>query len=115
MRWVDPKGLNGTVVPLPIPKPEPRPIWRTLPKWITLPITGPIAIAIVVGGAIVLYPSDIATEEDCAAEWKEAYRQCSEELAKRDPCKGITGGYTNLHDCARGLVSERCGGNPVQW
>ena len=50
---------------------------------------------------------------DCDAEWEEAYATCEEELSKPNPNRGITGGYTNLHDCARGLVSQRCGGNRV--
>jgi hypothetical protein len=51
--------------------------------------------------------------DPCAAEWEEAIRACESELAKPNPSRGITGGYTNVMDCARGLVSELCGGNPV--
>jgi uncharacterized protein RhaS with RHS repeats len=49
----------------------------------------------------------------CDKEWEDAYRMCKEELAKPNPSRGVTGGYKNLMDCARGLVSEECGGNPV--
>jgi hypothetical protein len=28
---------------------------------------------------------------------------------------GVTGGYTDTKECARGLVSERCGGNRLEW
>jgi len=58
---------------------------------------------------------DSADESDCDQEWEDAYQICGEELSKSNPCKGITGGYPNIHDCARGHVSERCGGNKVVW
>lgn len=51
----------------------------------------------------------------CEEEWKEARRMCTGELAKENPARGVTGGYTNVEDCARGLVSQLCGGNPVTY
>jgi len=48
---------------------------------------------------------------ECQEEWKEARADCAKELAKPNPSRGITGGYNNVEDCARGLVSEKCGGN----
>jgi hypothetical protein len=50
----------------------------------------------------------------CKEEWEEARKQCAEWLSTPNPPKGVTGGYRNIEDCARGLVSERCGGNPVK-
>jgi RHS repeat-associated protein len=50
----------------------------------------------------------------CAEEWAEAREMCAAELSKPNPNRNITGGCTNIEDCARGLVSERCGGNAVQ-
>jgi hypothetical protein len=50
---------------------------------------------------------------DCGEQWKDARRTCVEELAKPNPNRGITGGYTDTENCARGLVSEECGGNKV--
>jgi hypothetical protein len=32
---------------------------------------------------------------------------------KRGGARGVTGGYTNEYQCAKGLVSQRCGGNRV--
>ena len=52
-------------------------------------------------------------EDDCAQEWEDAYERCRQELY--GPNRGITGNYTNMQDCARGLVSERCGGNKVDY
>lgn len=49
---------------------------------------------------------------ECQEQWRQARADCVEELSKRDPIRGMTGGYTNVEDCARGLVSEICGGNP---
>jgi RHS repeat-associated protein len=51
--------------------------------------------------------------DDCRKEWEDAREMCSEELAKQNPSRGITGGYRDVENCARGLVSERCGGNRV--
>jgi hypothetical protein len=56
-------------------------------------------------------PTTKDPEDDCDQEWKEAYEMCRDFLSRPNPPRGITGGYTNLADCARGLVSERCGGN----
>ncbi len=61
----------------------------------------------------VLVTEPIDNNDDCAREWSEAYQTCRELLEKPNPPKGITGGYKNLNDCARGLVSEACGGNPL--
>jgi len=52
--------------------------------------------------------------QGCKEEWEEARKQCAEWLSTPNPPKGVTGGYRNIEDCARGLVSERCGGNPVK-
>jgi hypothetical protein len=54
-------------------------------------------------------------DPDCDQEWKEAREQCKEELAKPYPGRGRTGGYVDVEECARGLVSERCGGNNVSY
>ena len=50
----------------------------------------------------------------CKEEWDYARRKCADLVSSRNPPRGVTGGYRNVEDCARGLVSERCGGNPVQ-
>ena len=55
-------------------------------------------------------------DEDCKKEWTEAYRICLEMIkqgASARGRRGITGGYLDPDKCARGLVSERCGGNAV--
>ena len=51
---------------------------------------------------------------DCDQEWRDAREMCRQELSKPNPNGGITGGYSDIENCARGLVSERCGGNPVK-
>jgi hypothetical protein len=50
---------------------------------------------------------------ECEAEWAEALDECVRELMKSTPSKRMTGGHADVYDCAKGLVSERCGGNPV--
>jgi RHS repeat-associated protein len=54
-------------------------------------------------------------EDPCEEEWREAYETCRDLLSKPNPPRGVTGGYKNIQDCARGLVSEECGGNPVSY
>ena len=41
-------------------------------------------------------------------------RRVRELLSRRNPPRGLTGGYKNIEDCARGFVTEECGGNPVE-
>jgi hypothetical protein len=52
-------------------------------------------------------------DADCEEEWKEAREMCREMLSRPHPPRGMTGGYKDIENCARGLVSEACGGNPV--
>ncbi|MDW7708807.1 hypothetical protein SCY21_22695, partial [Xanthomonas euvesicatoria] len=33
---------------------------------------------------------------------------------KKRSVTGVTGGFTDIEQCARGLVSQQCGGNKVQ-
>lgn len=51
----------------------------------------------------------------CDEEWEQARETCRELLSRPHPPRGLTGGYDNIEDCARGFVSEECGGNPIDW
>jgi hypothetical protein len=51
----------------------------------------------------------------CKEEWDHARETCIGWLTSPDPPRNASGGYKSLEDCARGLVSERCGGNPVDF
>jgi hypothetical protein len=55
------------------------------------------------------------TVENCAAEWQQAYDRCEGllRLPKFHPDRVFLGGYTNKEGCAKGFVSEKCGGNQV--
>jgi uncharacterized protein RhaS with RHS repeats len=79
-------------------------------------------------GAMIVHSSawddvkDVVTEkcgteqQRCAREWEDAFRTCRELLSTPGPSRRrLTGGYTNLYDCARGFVTEECGGNPIDW
>jgi len=57
----------------------------------------------------------LGVEEDCVEEWAYAYTTCAEWLSLPNPHQYPTGGYNDIANCARGLVSERCGGNPIIW
>lgn len=50
----------------------------------------------------------------CKEEWDDAREACTEELAKPNPRRGFTGGYNDVENCARGHVTEDCGGNPKE-
>ncbi len=61
------------------------------------------------------------SKEDCEKQWTEArlvcrsliYEQMQQRAGRRNKrsVTGVTGGYTDVEECARGLVSEECGGN----
>ncbi len=49
----------------------------------------------------------------CEKEWDDAVKRCQKLLSQPYPSRRQTGGHHNLMDCARGFVSEECGGNPI--
>ena len=55
----------------------------------------------------------LALDEHCAEEWAWARRQCESLLNLDNPPLGLTGGYNDVENCARGFVSAACGGNAV--
>lgn len=54
------------------------------------------------------------SQAQCDKEWKDAERICK-ELIKQGDSNGVTGGYTDPFECSRGLVSQQCGGNKIEW
>jgi hypothetical protein len=50
----------------------------------------------------------------CKEEWEDARKFCADLLSKPNPPRGVSGPYEDVEDCARGNVSERCGGNPYE-
>jgi hypothetical protein len=84
---------------------------------------GPAGVAvcsaeIIVLGLCFLLKGDTADRDrdaDCAEEWDHAREVCREELAKppHQQDKHKTGGSKTVEHCAAGLVSKRCGGNPI--
>jgi hypothetical protein len=60
------------------------------------------------GGGIGAIPP---TGDWCRQQWKEARRICREQFDSGHPNLGITGGYRDVHGCAKGLVPRMCGGN----
>jgi hypothetical protein len=55
----------------------------------------------------------LAMSERCAEEWAWARGHCAGLLELPNPPLGLTGGYTDVENCARGFVSADCGGNTV--
>jgi hypothetical protein len=52
--------------------------------------------------------------DDCKEEWEWALEHCRKELSKPYPNRRFTGGHKDVRSCAKGLVSDRCGGNSVR-
>lgn len=52
-----------------------------------------------------------AMSPDCQLEWEHAYEMCIQLIGNSD-AQHVTH-YQNVAKCAKGLVSERCGGNAV--
>ena len=53
------------------------------------------------------------SEDSCDDEEAHARRYCMKQFASRDRPRGVTG--WKLEQCIRGQMSERCGGNKVEW
>lgn len=51
----------------------------------------------------------------CKEEWKTGREMCEEQFLKQGRDLGVTGGYEDVENCARGIVSEACGGNEVEY
>lgn len=79
-------------------------------RLVPIVITAPGGITIVVAVAIVMVA--VATmSAECQEEWRKAKDKCADMLEWNDVPRGVTGGYVNTKDCARGLVHVDCGGN----
>jgi RHS repeat-associated protein len=106
LMYVDPTGEQSRSIPglppFPLPWPVGSPENQAITKWCK---------GVLDSITSLLLPN--ADDEECEEEWAEARQICADELKKPYPNRGITGGYRSIDQCARGLVSERCGGNPV--
>lgn len=81
-------------------------------------------IAEPLGNAIDAICRDDPTAEECEEGWRKARQRCRqliyEEIEqrvgrrKKRSVRDVTGGYTDVEECARGLVPEACGGNRVE-
>lgn len=96
------RGLLGNTAALP-----------QLIRLAPIVLTAPGGITIVVGVVIVVAAVAVVghMSPECPEEWRHAKKKCLEYLDSNDPPRGVTGGYLNTKDCARGLVHMRCGGN----
>lgn len=59
--------------------------------------------------------SEVVMDSDCEQEWDEAMEKCQDYLSSPNPPVGITGRCSSVYDCAKGLVSARCGGNAFNF
>lgn len=54
------------------------------------------------------------SKAQCKKEWDKAYDIC-EDLIKKGGYRGLTGNYQDISKCAKGFVTEECGGNKIEW
>jgi multisubunit Na+/H+ antiporter MnhC subunit len=76
----------------------------------------PVVIVVIIGIVVVAaVATSMSSEmsEECEEEWTQARKRCRALLKGRNPPRGVTGGYLDVEDCAKGLVSWDCGGNPI--
>jgi hypothetical protein len=73
---------------------------------------GAIGGAIIVGGYLAY---QYYCPQDCDEQWRRAREMCRTELDKEHPDPDFTGGFMDVESCARGVVSEECGGNKVDY
>lgn len=76
------------------------------------PVVILVVIGIVVTTAIASSTSKRMSKE-CLEEWAKALADCDKMINSPNPPRGVTGGYWNPYDCARGLVSWDCKGNEL--
>ena len=46
-------------------------------------------------------------------QWRSARQICLDLFEQPNPPRSLTGGYIDLNECARGFVTEECGGNSI--
>jgi len=74
-------------------------------------------VTIIIGVGVIVLAAVIAgnMSEECLQQWEDARDECRRFVSSRDPQRGLTGGYKDIENCARGHVEERCGGNRIDW
>jgi RHS repeat-associated protein len=129
LRYSDPLGLQANTGVLPLPGASAAEVAASAARAAAAACkSNPIlcAAGIGFGAGTLAYPlveplispavdAMCRDDADCDKEWEDAFRKCSRYASSPGAPRGVTGGYTNLYDCARGLVSERCGGNAVDY
>jgi hypothetical protein len=60
-------------------------------------------------------PRPVPDDEECNKQWADAAQDCMRQAQKLKARSG--GRYVDfdMNRCMKGLVSEACGGNPVDW
>lgn len=85
-------------------------------RFVPIVIAAPGGITIVVTVVVVVAVATVATmSAECEKQWDDARDYCDKLLRTRNPSPHLTGGYTDVENCARGHVDELCKGNPVDW
>jgi hypothetical protein len=90
--------------------------WTAAQPWnrFTHPQTGcPPRVFPRVGPITMSEPAAPEKEETCAQEWERAFEMCNDHMGDSD-WRHVTP-VMSLYNCAKGLVSQRCGGTRVTW
>lgn len=96
------------VIPFPLgPLIRPAPFVRPLPPGALPPDIAPLPLPRE-GVPVNPYPDN----PECAEEWAKAYKECTKLLSEGRLTSG-RGFGRHFGECVRGMVSERCGGNPI--
>ncbi len=109
--FVDPEGLDGGVFSIPLTAAAAAAAASAciLTDCINNAVKGLNDIIKVCSGVF----DETQEEKDarCDEEWDVAYERCEGYIDDGDT--GFTGGHTDVHECAKGLVSQSCKGNDV--
>ncbi len=79
---------------------------------------GPVAIILTLAivGTVAMVKAVEMTQEECDEERDWAEKHCRKLLESPNPSRHQTGGYTNVKDCMKGFISQKCKeGNPVDY
>ncbi len=78
---------------------------------------GPVGVAVIVGIFVLAAVVGFAGKwsKSCQKEQQSAVDRCLNLLQLKYPSRNFTGGHTDVVACAKGFVSQPCGGNAVDY
>jgi hypothetical protein len=117
--WIEPWRIPGPIPRPQFPTPEAVP-WRA-----PVPPTGAIPSDRDLPNGYRskeddnygdVYDNPYPNDKECRREWAEAYDECIKQFKRRDLRIPPGGTFDEtMSRCMRGMVSERCGGYPIDY